>query len=48
MGASCPSKASKLFEERFAAGDLDGLVDLYENGALFTGNPDGPAPISHN
>jgi ketosteroid isomerase-like protein len=48
MGASRPGEASKLFEERFAAGDLDGLMDLYEDGAVFTkarGAHEGPDAI---
>ena len=48
MGASSPGQASKLFEERFAAADLDGLMDLYEDGAVFTnahGAHEGPAAI---
>ena len=36
MGASHPQQAAKLFEERFAAGDLDGVIDLYEDGAVLT------------
>jgi ketosteroid isomerase-like protein len=36
MGASSPDEASKLFEARFGAGDLDGLVELYEKDAVFT------------
>ena len=36
MDASSPDQAGKLFEERFAAADLDGLMDLYEDGAVFT------------
>lgn len=36
MGANQPGEAGKLFEARFAAGDLDGLMDLYEDGAVFT------------
>ena len=36
MGASRPDEASQLFEERFASSDLDGLMDLYEEGAVFT------------
>ena len=35
-----PDHAGKLFEERFAVADLDGLMDLYEDGAVFT-NADG-------
>lgn len=35
MGADRPSEASKLFEALFAAGDLDGLMDLYEDAAVF-------------
>jgi uncharacterized protein (TIGR02246 family) len=48
MGASSPDEASKLFEERFAAADLDGLMDLYEDGAVFTnaqGAHEGPEAI---
>lgn len=48
MGATQPGEASKLFEERFAAGDLDGLMDLYEDAAVFTnaqGVHAGPAAI---
>ena len=36
MGASRPGEASKLFESRFAAGDLEGLMELYEDNAVFT------------
>jgi ketosteroid isomerase-like protein len=36
MGAIRPDEASRLFEERFASSDLDGLMDLYEEGAVFT------------
>jgi len=36
MGANRPDQASKLFEERFAVADLDGLMDLYEDDAVFT------------
>jgi len=36
MGASRPNEASRLFEEMFASSDLDGLMDLYEDGAVFT------------
>ncbi len=36
MGADRPGDASKLFEALFAAGDLDGLMDLYEDAAVFT------------
>ena len=36
MGASRPNETSRLFEERFASSDLDGLMDLYEDGAVFT------------
>jgi ketosteroid isomerase-like protein len=35
-GASRPDEAGRLFEERFASSDLDGLMDLYEEGAVFT------------
>ena len=36
MGANRPGEASKLFEARFAAGDLDALMELYEDNAVFT------------
>ena len=48
MGADRPREASKLFEARFAAGDLDGLMDLYEDTAVFTnaqGAHEGPDEI---
>ena len=35
VGADRPGEAGKLFEARFAAGDLDGLLSLYEDGAVF-------------
>ena len=48
MGANRPDQASKLFEERFAVADLDWLMDLYEDGAVFTnahGAHEGPDAI---
>jgi len=36
MGVSQPGEASKSFEALFGAGDLDGLMDLYEQDAVFT------------
>jgi len=36
VSASQPGNASKLFEERFASGDIDGLMELYEEAAVFT------------
>lgn len=36
MGATRPEEASKLFEARFGAGDLEGLMELYEDDAVFT------------
>ena len=36
MSAINPGEASKLFEARFAAGDIDGLMELYEEDAVFT------------
>jgi len=36
VGVNRPDEASKLFEVRFAAGDLDGLMGLYEDDAVFT------------
>jgi ketosteroid isomerase-like protein len=35
MRADEPGKASILFERYFADGDLDGLMSLYEEGAVF-------------
>ena len=48
MAAKRPDEASKLFEARFGAGDIDGLMDLYEDKAVFTnaqGAFVGPAAI---
>jgi ketosteroid isomerase-like protein len=36
MAVRRPSEAGKAFETLFAAGDLDGLVELYEPEAVFT------------
>ena len=36
MGARHPQQVGKLFEERFADSDLEGVLDLYEDGAVFT------------
>lgn len=36
MGVRRPGEASKSFEALFGAGDLDGLMDLYEQDAVFT------------
>jgi ketosteroid isomerase-like protein len=38
-GAQTPHQLADLFVERLAAGDLDGLIELYEPGALFAPNP---------
>ena len=35
MSAHEPAEASRLFERLFAAGDLDGLMALYEDDAVF-------------
>lgn len=35
MGAHEPAEACRLFERLFAAGDLDGLMALYEDDAAF-------------
>ena len=35
MNAHEPGEASTLFERYFAEGDLDGLMSLYENDAVF-------------
>lgn len=36
MGVRRPEEASKSFEALFGAGDVDGLMDLYEQDAVFT------------
>jgi len=36
MAANRPEEASKMFEVMFGAGDLDGLLGLYEEDAVFT------------
>lgn len=36
MSARQPGEAGKSFEALFSAGDLDGLMDLYEPDAVFT------------
>lgn len=36
MGVNQPGQASKMFETFFGAGDLDGLMGLYEPNAVFT------------
>ena len=38
MGADGPRELSKLFEQYFAAGDLDRLMTLYEKDAMFPGD----------
>jgi hypothetical protein len=35
MGAHEPAEATRLFERLFAAGDLDRLMALYEDDAVF-------------
>jgi ketosteroid isomerase-like protein len=35
MGAQEPAEASRLFERYFADGDVDGLMSLYEEDAVF-------------
>jgi ketosteroid isomerase-like protein len=35
LNAHEPGEVSTLFERYFAEGDLDGLMSLYENGAVF-------------
>ncbi|MGW4125929.1 YybH family protein [Nocardia sp. NPDC004711] len=37
--ADTPQQLAELFAERLAAGDLDGLVELYESAALLAPNP---------
>ena len=36
MGVNRPGEASKRFEAMFKTGDLDGLMELYEDNAVFT------------
>ena len=36
MGVERPGQASKTFEAKFGASDLDGLMELYETDAVFT------------
>lgn len=43
MTAHAPEDLSRLFAERASAGDLDGLIDLYEAGARFIGPNGGEA-----
>lgn len=40
--ATNPQEVARLFEERFNAGDLDGLLDLYEESAVLTPQPGAP------
>jgi len=40
MGVNDPEQLGRIFAERVNAGDLEGLVALYEQGATFVG-PDG-------
>jgi len=42
MSATEPGQASKIFESCFASGDIDGLMDLYEQDAVFA-SPSGTA-----
>jgi uncharacterized protein (TIGR02246 family) len=35
MTATTPNDVHRLFAERFRAGDLDGLLELYDPGAIF-------------
>lgn len=35
MPASDPRENHKIFEERWNAGDVEGLLDLYEEGAIY-------------
>lgn len=36
MGVEQPGQASKTFEALFRGGDLEGLMELYEEDAVFT------------
>jgi uncharacterized protein (TIGR02246 family) len=40
MVARAPEEIHRLFAERFKAGDLEGLLELYEEGAAFAARPD--------
>ena len=42
MTAYSPEEVHRLYAERFSAGDLDGLVSLYETGAAFFSRTEGP------
>jgi ketosteroid isomerase-like protein len=39
MAASAPEQIHRLFEEAFNAGDLDGLMELYEPDAALIAQP---------
>ena len=39
MAASTPDQMHRLFEDRFNAGDLDGLMELYEPDAALIAQP---------
>jgi ketosteroid isomerase-like protein len=39
MSASTPEEVHRLFAERFNAGDLDGLMELYEDGVAMAAQP---------
>jgi ketosteroid isomerase-like protein len=39
MAASTPEQVHRLFEEAFNAGDLDGLMELYEPDAALIAPP---------
>lgn len=41
MAAHSPEELHTLYAARVASGDLDGLVELYEDVAAFNGGPDG-------
>jgi ketosteroid isomerase-like protein len=39
MAATTPEQIHRVFEERFNAGDLDGLMELYEPEAALIAQP---------
>jgi ketosteroid isomerase-like protein len=39
MAATTPEQIHRLFEDRFNAGDLDGLMELYESNAALIAQP---------
>lgn len=44
MPASQPSEWMSVWNDLFAKGDVDGILDLYEQDSVFVGQPGQPAP----